>query len=69
VEGTRISVAVLVRAHQTGMDFDEILVQYPGLSAAGLHAALLYYLDHKEEMDQLLEAAEQPPAHATIVKV
>lgn len=62
VEGTRIPVATLVRAHQLGMDFDEILVQFPTLKPEGLHAALLYYLDHSEEIDAILAAsAEAPP--------
>ena len=45
VEGTRIPVTTLVRAHRLGMDFEEILVQYPGLKPEALHAALAYYLD------------------------
>jgi uncharacterized protein (DUF433 family) len=46
------------------MDFDEILVQYPTLNAAGLHAALLYYLDHPAEIDALLAQADAPPEGA-----
>jgi uncharacterized protein (DUF433 family) len=64
VAGTRIPVATLVRAHRLGMDFDEILVQYPSLSAADLHAALLYHLDHREEIEALLDQAGRPPAGA-----
>lgn len=61
VEGTRIPVATLVRSHQLGMDFDEILVQFPTLKPEGLHAALLYYLDHAEEIDAILAASAGPP--------
>jgi len=68
VERTRLSVATLVRAHQLGMDLDEILVQYPGLTAAELHAALLYYLDHKADMDRLLEVADSALAGAEVVR-
>jgi len=64
VAGTRVSVTALVRAHQLGMDFDEILVQYPSLTAADLHAAFLYYLDHKEDVDALLTARDEPPPGA-----
>jgi uncharacterized protein (DUF433 family) len=67
VAGTRIPVATLVRAHQLGMEFDEILVQYPTLAAADLHAALLYYLDHRDEIDALLTEADAPPAGAVAV--
>lgn len=66
VDGTRIPVATLVCAHQLGMDLDEILVQYPGLTAAELHAALLYYFDHKDEVERLLEQAASAPPGADI---
>ena len=68
VEGTRIPVATIARAHRAGMDFDEILVQYPGLTPEKLHAALLYYLDHRGEIDVLIEAADEAPANATTVE-
>lgn len=68
VAGTRIPVAVLVRAHQLGLDFDELLVQYTSLTAADLHAAFLYYLDHSREIDALLEEANHPPEGAVVVK-
>lgn len=64
VEGTRIPVATLVRSHQLGMDFDEILIQFPTLKPEGLHAALLYYLDHAAEIDAILAASEEPPPGA-----
>lgn len=60
VEGTRIPVATPVRAHQLGMDFDEILVQFPPLKLGGLHAALLYHLDRAEEIDAILAASQEP---------
>ena len=65
VEGTRIPVATLVRAHQLGMEFDEILIQFPGLTPQGLHAALLYYFDHQSEIEALLQSATKPPDGAT----
>lgn len=65
VEGTRIPVATLARAHQSGMDFDEILVQFPSLTPQGLHAALLYYLDHQQEIEALLQRTTEPPDGAT----
>lgn len=67
VAGTRIPVATLVRAHQLGMDFDEILVQYPSLRPVHLHAAIVYYLDHKNEIDALLREADAAPPGADIV--
>ena len=69
VEGTRVPVATLIRAHQLGMDFDEILVQYPSVRPEALHAAFLYYFDHKADIDALLEAAAKPVTGATEVTV
>jgi uncharacterized protein (DUF433 family) len=68
VTGTRIPVATIVRSQQLGMDFDEILVQYPQLAAADLHAAMLYYLDHRAEIDLLLAQATEPLEDAVIVR-
>ena len=65
IEGTRIPVVSLVRAHQAGMDFDEILVQYPGLKPEALHAALAYYLGNREEVEALLASADEPLPGAT----
>jgi uncharacterized protein (DUF433 family) len=62
IVGTRIPVATIVRSHQLGMDIDEILVEYPSLEPQHVHAALLYYLDHRAEIDAILEEAEHPPA-------
>jgi uncharacterized protein (DUF433 family) len=69
VQGTRIPVAVLVRSHQLGLDFDEILIQYPSLTPASLHAALAYYFDHKAEIDALIEQADEPPENAAVIEV
>lgn len=69
VEGTRIPVAAVVRSHQLGMEFDEILIQYPSLTPASLHAALAYYFDHKTEIDSLIEQADEPPGNAQVIEV
>jgi uncharacterized protein (DUF433 family) len=69
VEGTRIPVVALVRAHQLGMDFDEILVQFPGLAPEGLHAALLYFLDHRAQIDALIARDLTPPSAALELEV
>ncbi len=67
IEGSRIPVTAIVRAHQLGLDFDEILLQYSGLAPAHLHAAFLYYLDHKDEVEALLKQAETAPPGAEII--
>jgi uncharacterized protein (DUF433 family) len=67
VDGTRITVATLAWYHQHGLDFDELLVNYPGLTPQQLHAALLYYLDHRDEIDVALSEDDEPPAGALVV--
>ena len=69
IEGTRIPVTTLVRAHQLGMDFDEILLQYPVINPAQLHAAFVYYFDHRAEIESLLREADAPPPGATVLEL
>ena len=69
IEGTRIPVATLVRSHQLGMDFDEILLQYPVINPAQLHAAFVYYFDHRAEIESLLREADAPPPGATVLEL
>jgi hypothetical protein len=38
-----------------GWSAEEIVVQYPYLTLAEIHAALAYYHDHREEIDGELE--------------
>lgn len=64
IEGTRIPVGTIVRSHQLGLDFDEILVQFPSLRPEHVHAALLYYLDNRAEVDALLAESHEPPPGA-----
>lgn len=69
VEGTRIPVTTVIRSHQLGMDFDEILTQFPSLTPASLHATLAYYFDHKVEIDTFIREGNDPPENATVVEV
>jgi uncharacterized protein (DUF433 family) len=69
IEGTRIPIASIVRAHQLGMDFDEILVQYPRLKPEELHAAFVYYYHFKETIERLIDKQTHPIADAAEVKV
>lgn len=48
----RVRVAALVADHLgNGWSTEEILRQYPHLTAAEVHAALGYYFDHRDEID------------------
>ena len=57
ISGTRISVRHIVERAQAGQSVDEILAALPHLTAAQVHAALAYYYDHQQEIDQAIEAS------------
>jgi uncharacterized protein (DUF433 family) len=52
IDGTRISVQVIAEYYQLYSSVDRILEALPHLRAAEVHAALTYYFDHREEMDE-----------------
>jgi uncharacterized protein (DUF433 family) len=53
IEGTRISVARIALDHTLHkIPVEDIPAQYGGLTLAEVCAALLYYYDHKDEMDR-----------------
>ena len=56
IDGTRIGIEVIVGLYQSGASVDEIVSGYPDsdLTPAKVHAALVYYYDHREEIDRLL---------------
>jgi uncharacterized protein (DUF433 family) len=51
IDGTRISVKTVVGWVHLGMSPQEIIEQYPLLSAVQVADALAYYEDHPEEID------------------
>ncbi|MEX0678780.1 MAG: DUF433 domain-containing protein [Pirellulales bacterium] len=54
VAGTRIRVSNIVLWTEQGQSADEIVAGYPHLTLAGVHAALAFYFDNREEMDKLI---------------
>ena len=60
LEGTRVAVADVVRAHRRGTELDEILIELPSLRPEQVHAALLYYFDNRAEVDALLGDSAHP---------
>ena len=54
--GTRITVDDVVLMHlRLGQSLEEIAGKY-GLSLAAVYAAMAYYYDHREEVDQRIES-------------
>jgi uncharacterized protein (DUF433 family) len=53
--GTRIAVNDIVLLHlRLGQSLEQIAGHY-GLSLAALHAAMMYYYDHQEEIDRQMQ--------------
>ncbi len=53
----RVRVAQIVMDHLGhAWSADEIARQYPHLSLAEIHSALAYYYDHREEIDNEIQA-------------
>jgi uncharacterized protein (DUF433 family) len=58
IAGHRITVQNIVIWHERmGRNIDEICAEY-GLTLAEVHAALAYYFDHQDEIDQRIEDDE-----------
>lgn len=55
IEGTRISVRLIVEWENTGKSADEIVAMYPHITHAQVYDALSYYYDHKDEIDVYIE--------------
>ncbi|GMU56402.1 MAG: hypothetical protein AMXMBFR33_55480 [Candidatus Xenobia bacterium] len=60
IEGTRLKIRDLVRAHLAhGWSADELAWQFQGVSLAQVYGALAYYYDHQSEIDaDILRARE-----------
>ena len=54
IVGTHIGVALIARLLQAGEEPSEIIAAYPHLAPAAVFDAISYYLDHREEIDQLI---------------
>ncbi len=59
IAGHRITVQDIVVWHERlGLSADEIATEY-GLSLADVYAALAFYYDHREDIDQAIRSDEQ----------
>ncbi len=53
IAGTRIRVMDIVVWHERqGMSADEIVADFPELTLADVFAALAYYFDHRDEIEE-----------------
>jgi uncharacterized protein (DUF433 family) len=56
VGGTRVTLDTVIQAYADGAGPEEIALRYDALSLSDIHATLAYYLRHKQELDDYLEA-------------
>ena len=56
IENSRISVRLIAAYYKEGATVEEILQDYPHLNLAAIHDAISYYLDHPDEIEELIEA-------------
>lgn len=57
IAGHRVRVLDIVAWHeQNGWSPDEIVSQVPSITLADVHAALAYYYDHREEIQEEIRA-------------
>ena len=54
INGTRISVRLIVELDGMGKSVDEIVAMYPHLTHSHIYDALSYYYDHKDEIERYI---------------
>jgi uncharacterized protein (DUF433 family) len=60
IAGHRIRVMDIAVLHEKrGLSPEEIVHQYPGITLADVHAALTYFLDHRQEIEDEFRQDEQ----------
>lgn len=59
IKGTRVTVADVVLWTEQGMSPDELVTEFPQLSLADVYAALAYYHDNRESIDQQIDESQQ----------
>src|SRR3712207_386280 len=58
--GTRIKVKhIALQQVRGGLNAEQIQQQYPNLTLGQIHSALAFYFDHREDMDQMIEADDR----------
>ncbi|MBI3912807.1 MAG: DUF433 domain-containing protein [Chloroflexi bacterium] len=52
LRGSRIPVRLVAQMYRAGDSVEDILLSYPHLTAAAVHDAVSYYLDHRDEIER-----------------
>jgi uncharacterized protein (DUF433 family) len=64
VAGTRVSLESIVVLYDGGASVQELAQAFPDLSLPDIHAALSYYLRHREEVEVYLEERRRQATEA-----
>ena len=65
INGHRITVKHIVLSHQReGLSPDEIVSAYPSLTLSDVYAALVYYHDHRADIDAAIKVDDEHWAEA-----
>ena len=59
IKGTRVTVADVVLWTEQGMSPDEFVTEFPGLTLADVYAALAYYHDNRDTIDNQIRKSRQ----------
>ncbi len=59
IGGTRITLDTIIHAFKDGAACEEIVYQYPVLKLADVYAAVSYYLNNKEKIEEYLKEHQQ----------
>jgi len=59
IKGTRVGLEIVLRDYLLGAGPEEIVLRYPTLSLEQVHAAILYYLQNTDRMNQYLRECWQ----------
>lgn len=59
IAGTRIRVQDIVLRTEAGESPDAILAAFPHITLADIHAALAYYHDHRDLIDQQIRESDE----------
>lgn len=63
IKDSRISVGTIAGLYRQGEPVCEILATYPHLDPRAVHDAIGYYLDHRQEIDDEIEANSLESVH------
>jgi uncharacterized protein (DUF433 family) len=58
IAGSRVSLDSIVHHYELGASAEQIAQKFPALDLADVYAAITYYLNHKETVEEYLQEQE-----------